>query len=194
MLHDVHVAGPAFGLRPVVPGDAAAIVALRRDPRRSGFIHETSPDVADQERWLDAYSRRPGDLYWAVHRLSDGAVEGFVGLYDIADGEAEWGRWVLQPRSLAGAETVWLVHEAGFGVLGLGALVTRTLAANESVVALHERYGATRTRVLPAHATIAGETHDAVEMRVTAEDWARIGPPLLASSQRAARLVGRTRS
>jgi RimJ/RimL family protein N-acetyltransferase len=189
--HEVRLEGPAFRLRPVAPDDAAEILRLRSDPSRSRFIHATAPSVEEQRRWLEAYLDRDGDLYWAVER-HDGDVEGFVGLYDVEGPTAEWGRWVLRPGSLAAPESAWLVHQAGFTVLGLDALFTRTLVENRPVVAFHARYGAEVVQTIPRYAQIHGEVHDALEARMTAALWSAAGPRLLAMAERAAGLVRRT--
>jgi RimJ/RimL family protein N-acetyltransferase len=190
--HDLRLDGPAFRLRPVGTGDAATILELRRDPSRSQFLQETDPSVDAQVRWLDAYYDRPGDYYWAVERVADESTEGFLGLYDVDGDTAEWGRWVLRPGSLAAPESAWLVHEAGFTVLGLDTLITRTLAGNRAVVAFHDRYGAETVRTLPGHALIGGVLHDAVEARMTRAGWATAGPRLLAMAERTAALLQRT--
>lgn len=195
MQHDVVLEGFAFRLRPVEVTDAATIVMLRRDPNRSRFINETDSSVEAQERWLRSYFGRPGDYYWAVERRTDAAVEGFVSVYDVDAGTAEWGRWVLRSGSLAAPESAWLVHEAAFGPLGLDCLFTRTLAENRSVVAFHERYGAEVVRTLPAHAMIGGVSHDAVEARITRDRWGTTAKPFLrGAAERAARLLQRATS
>lgn len=192
MRHEVRRDGFAFRLRPVEIADAADIVTLRRDPDRSRFIHETAPSVGTQIRWLEDYFRRDGDYYWAVERLSDGRTEGFLGVYDVQGDHAEWGRWVLRPGSLAAAESAWLVHEAGFGELGLSSLISRTLTANQAVVSFHARYGAETVRTLPGHARIGDVVHDAVEARMTCAQWATAGPLLRAVAERTATLARRT--
>ncbi|WP_448625332.1 GNAT family N-acetyltransferase [Geodermatophilus sp. URMC 64] len=191
MRHDVRLDGPAFRLRPVGLNDAPTIVRLRRDPTRSQFLHETPPSVEVQVRWLEAYLERAGDYYWAVERRVDGTTEGFVGVYDLDGDVAEWGRWVLRPGSLAAAESAWLVHQAGFTLLGLESMVTRTLADNRAVVAFHARYGAEALRTLPGHARIGGVAHDAVEARMTRALWETAGPGLLATAERTASLLAR---
>jgi RimJ/RimL family protein N-acetyltransferase len=190
--HDLRLEGPAFRLRPVEVSDAATITHLRREPSRARFIHETDPSVDAQIRWLESYFARPGDYYWAIERRGDGAVEGFLGIYDVEGDVAEWGRWVLQPGSLAAPESAWLVHEAGFGLLGLETLLTRTLADNQAVVAFHARYGAETVRIVPGHARIGGVDHDAVEARMTRTSWASAGPRLHAIALRTASLVHRS--
>lgn len=194
MRHDLVVVGPAFRLRPVEASDADTILQLRRDPDRSRFLHETDPSPDAQRRWLAAYFERAGDYYWAVERLSDGSVEGFVGIYDVAGDQAEWGRWVLRPGSLAAAESVWLVYEAGFGRLSLQGLTLRVLTENRAVAAFHERYGVEWSQTLRGYARIGDVVHDAVEATMTRELWRTAGPQLHAMAERAARLLGRSRA
>ncbi|MGY1601113.1 GNAT family N-acetyltransferase [Geodermatophilus sp. SYSU D00815] len=191
MRHDLRLEGIAFRLRPVAVTDAATIVDLRRDPSRSRYLHATDPSVAAQLRWLEDYFRREGDYYWAVDRLADGSTEGFVGIYDVAGGEAEWGRWVLRPGSLAAPESAWLLHEAGFALLGLESLISRTLAENRAVVAFHARSGAETVRTIPGHTEVDGVPQDAVEARMTRARWATAGPALRASAERTAALLRR---
>lgn len=191
MRHDLRVEGPAFGLRPVELSDAAAILELRRDPARAAFIHETDASVDAQIRWLETYFERSGDYYWAVERRADGSTEGFLGIYGVEGDRAEWGRWVLRPGSLAAPESAWLVHEAGFGLLHLQTLITRTLVENRAVVALHSRYGVETVRTLPAYARIGGVAQDAVEGRMTRTLWDTSGPLLHAMAERAAGLLAR---
>lgn len=193
MRHDVALEGPAFRLRPVSTDDAAAILELRTDPDRARYIHAGAATVEAQTRWLEEYLERPGDLYWAVERRSDGAVEGFVGLYDVVGVTAEWGRWVLRAGSLAAPESAWLVHEVGFGALDLECLLTRTLAENRPVVAFHERYGAEVLRTIPAYAEVGGVAYDAVEARMTRAGWTTAGSRLREMADRAAALVRRAR-
>jgi RimJ/RimL family protein N-acetyltransferase len=190
--HDVRLHGLAFRLRPVGLGDAAAILELRRDPNLSRFIHETDPSLEAQVAWLQSYLERAGDYYWAVERIADGSTEGFVGIYDIDDGWAEWGRWVLRPGSLAAPESVWLMYEVGFTVLHLQELISRVLVENRPVVAFHERYGVERLRTLPRYARIRGVDHDAVESRMTPELWRTSGPVLHTMAGRAAELLHRS--
>jgi RimJ/RimL family protein N-acetyltransferase len=189
--HDLRLDGPAFRLRPVELSDAPAVVALRRDASRSAYINETDPSLEAQERWLERYFNRPGDYYWAVERRSDATVEGFLGIYDVDGEQAEWGRWVLRPGSLAAAESAWLVHEAGFSLLDLSTLITHTLVDNRAVVALHARYGVETLRTVAAYARIGGQDLDAVEGRMTREAWDTSGPLLRGMAERAAALLTR---
>lgn len=180
MRHEVALRGEGFGLRPVTLDDAEAIVALRAPSERTRFLHTTSPDPAVQRAWLTRYFARPGDWYFAIERLADSTVEGFVGIYDQAGDAAEWGRWVLREGSLAATESALLVYRAAFGPIGLRTLYCRTIADNAAVVSFHDRYGAhTRQRIEEA-VELDGAKAAVIEHRFTRDDLpaieAALGP------------------
>ena len=191
MRHELSLTGAAFGLRPVRDDDAAFIVGLRSDPELGRWLNPTSPKVEDQLAWLARYYERPGDYYFVIERLSTGAAEGLIGLYDIEDGEAEWGRWLLKPGSLAAVESAALIYRCAFEQLGLDAVCCRTLAANERVVSFHDSCGITERRLLSEHVELRGERLDAVEHRLTREAWGAIDARLTQLAQLTARRLQR---
>jgi RimJ/RimL family protein N-acetyltransferase len=180
MRHDLSLKGYAFGLRPVGVEDAAEIVALRRDPRGSSFINETSPVISDQIAWLERYFDRAGDWYFAIESLGAGKVHGLVGVYDYDPlvKTAEWGRWIVREGSTAAVESLWLVYRAAFEAIGLDAVYCRTVAENHRVVSLHDSSGALRSGRLSGSVKIRAATHDQIEHRADRECWARMGPRL----------------
>jgi RimJ/RimL family protein N-acetyltransferase len=187
MRHDIQLAGAVFGLRPVTAGDAEFIVALRGDASLNAFINSTSPHVEDQVAWIERYEQRAGDFYFVVERLSDHSAEGLIGIYDIADGEGEWGRWILRSGSLAAVESAGLIYRCAFERIGLDAVVCRTVAANERVVSFHDSCGIAERRVLPSHVELRGQRWDVVEHRLSREAW----PAVDARLTHLARLIAR---
>lgn len=196
MRHDHLIEGPGHRLRPVHDGDAAFIAALRAHPALSRHIHAGDGDVRRQLDWLRAYYDRPGDLYWVVEPLvgaPGGAAEGVISVYDVdaARREAEWGRWVLRPGSLAAVESAWLVYRAAFERIGLDAVFCRTLADNAAVVSFHDSCGIPERRVLPKAVELRGARHDVVEHRLTAAQWPAVSQRLAALAERVARTARR---
>jgi RimJ/RimL family protein N-acetyltransferase len=186
MRHDIRLRGHRYDLRPVVRDDAAFIVELRTDPELSAYLHPTSPDVADQEAWLEAYFQRPGDYYFTVDDRVTGLPVGVVAVYDSDGRSAEWGRWLIRRTAPAAVESALLVYRAAFEALGLDELYCRTVAGNESVVSFHDSSGAARSRLLPAWFELGGVRHDAVEHRVDRSLWQRMRPRLERLAQRVA--------
>lgn len=191
MRHELQLSGTAFGLRPVRDEDAAFIVGLRSDPELARWLNPTSAKVEDQLAWLARYYERPGDCYFVIERLATGAAEGLIGIYDIERGEAEWGRWLLKPGSLAAVESVALIYRCAFEQLGLDAVCCRTLADNERVVSFHDSCGIAERRRLPAHVELRGEPHDAIEHRLTREAWPAVDARLTQLAQLTARRLQR---
>lgn len=193
MRHNIGIRGEAFDLRPAELADASFIVALRNDPRVTRFIHPISPRVEDQQAWLERYFARAGDYYFVITRAGSGAPEGTVGIYehDVTARSAEWGRWVIRPGSLAAVESALLVYRIAFEVLELEMVYCRTVAANQQVVSFHTASGLATTAHLPAHFSLGGVVHDAVEQCLTRARWRECAPRLAKSATRAARIVQR---
>lgn len=191
MRHELNLRGAAFGLRPVRDDDAEFIVGLRSDPELGRWLNPTSPHVADQLDWLARYYERPGDYYFVIERLSTGAAEGLIGVYDVEGGEAEWGRWLLKPGSLAAVESAALIYRCAFELLDLDAVCCRTLAANERVVSFHDSCGIAERRLLPGHVELRGERRDAVEHRLRREAWGAVDARLSQLAQLTARRLQR---
>lgn len=171
MRHELRVDGSFVRLRPIGVADAPFVSALRGSAERARYLHRGDTSVEAQERWLRAYEERPGDYYFVIERVADATPEGLVGIYDVTDRDAEWGRWILREESLAAAESALLTYRCAFEQLALPELYCRTLARNAAVVSFHDSAGARRTGVLPGHFEIDGERVDAVEHRVGAAEW-----------------------
>lgn len=171
MRHNVSAACILYRLRPVTLDDAAFIVKIRTDPELSRYLHEISPRVEDQVDWLERYFERPGEYYFIVEDAHSGEPQGTIGIYDVENGSAEWGRWILKRGSMAALESIWLIFEVGFTQLHLSHIYSRTLLENPKVVSLHDRFGASRVGVLKDHFLVRGERKSAVEHRVTSAQW-----------------------
>jgi len=186
MQHELSLEGRRFALRPVRRGDAAFIVALRRDPELGRYLHPTPPRVEDQEAWLDAYAARPGDYYFVVEDRVLGEPVGLIALYDVDETAktGEWGRWLIRRGSLAAVESALLIYRAAFERLALDTVYCRTVADNAPVVSFHDSSGAERLGVLRGHVVLAGRAHDAIEHRVTRPLWEEIRPRLEALARR----------
>jgi RimJ/RimL family protein N-acetyltransferase len=182
MRHEIRIEGSRYALRPVALDDAAFILNLRTDPELSAFLHPTSPQLADQEAWLRAYFERAGDWYFVVEDMRTGQPVGTAGIYDLENGRAEWGRWLLCRRNPAAVESALLIYRAAFERLGLEELYCRTVAANAAVVSFHNSSGAEFMGVLPGHFVLNGAPQDAVEHCVRRATW----PPMQARLEKLA--------
>lgn len=191
MRHDITVSSAGITLRPVRLEDAAEIVIMRSDPVQSRFVHAVSPVVDDQVLWLTRYLARSGDFYFVVERSHDGRFEGTVGLYDLADDKAEFGRWFLKPGSLAAPASAMLIYHVAFEELGLSEVYCRTVEDNKAVISFHEAYGARRARVIQDAFVLRDRPVAAIEHRVSSVEWPRLRSILEPHAARAERIIVR---
>lgn len=168
MNHKIHRNGIGYRLRPVRIEDAQFIVDVRlEDKDRNRFINTISEDVRLQEEWINRYLERDGDYYFVIENKLTGDKEGLVGIYDLVDGKAEWGRWVVKKGSLCTVESLFLVFQVAFENLELKELFCRTISVNEAVVSLHDSLPQMRRGVLENYLELNGEKYDVVEHYVT---------------------------
>lgn len=194
MRHDIRLDGYAFALRPIERSDAALIVGLRSDPVRARYLHQIDLSIAAQEAYLDRYYGRPGDYYFVVENRATHTPEGLIGVYDIVPGPpstAEWGRWIIQPGSLAGVESALLIYRVAFGLLGLDEVYARTIVENTAVVSFHDSSGLERRGVLKGHVRIGDQQFDCVEHVLTRSRWPEVEANLARRSELIGRRLGR---
>lgn len=137
------VRGPRLRFRDAVPDDAGFILSLRLDPEKNVHLSQTSPDVAAQRAWLQAYQSDPSQIYFIIEH--DHRPVGTVRLYDQRGDSFAWGSWILAdgaPRSAA-VESTLMVYSVGLE-LGFTAAHFDVRRANEKVWRYHERFGAQR--------------------------------------------------
>lgn len=164
MNHNFSLDGYAYRLRPVKLSDAQFIIDTRlEDEERNKYIHKISSDVKVQEAWIEKYLEREGDYYFVVENRLTREREGLIGFYDVLDGKAEWGRWVIRKDSLAAVESVDLLYQIAFEKVGLKELYCRTLALNTAVVSFHNSIGEHTREVIKDAFEIDGIFYDAVE-------------------------------
>lgn len=164
MKHSFMLDGCGYRLRPVKISDAQFIVDTRlEDAERNRFIHAISPDVTMQEAWLRTYFERDGDFYFVIENRITGRPEGLIAFYNMADGSAEWGRWVIRKGSFAAVESVYLLYRIAFEQASLQELYCRTVADNTAVVSLHTSLGEETRRIHSGLVELNGTRYDAVE-------------------------------
>ena len=164
MKHKITIDGFGYRLRPVKLSDAQFIIDVRlEDAERNRFIHTISRDVEEQEKWITAYLEREGDYYFIVENRLSGRAEGLISVYDINDGKAEWGRWVLKKDSFAAVESVDLIYRVAFEKIGLDELYCRTVQDNVEVVSFHNSIGERTRQVINNAFEINGKMYNAVE-------------------------------
>jgi RimJ/RimL family protein N-acetyltransferase len=188
MRHDIHLSGFAFSLRPIELSDAELLVSLRGDPELTRFMSQIPQDVGRQEDFLRGYFEREGDYYFVVERRGGdgGQAEGIVAIYDVDLDErrAEWGRWVIRPRSLAAVESAWMIYRVGFERFGLEEMYCHTLVDNGSVLSFHDKAGLVRRKEIPGFYEVQGQPRDVVQHVLTRDRWPETSAHLASRAER----------
>ena len=170
MKHRLSIDGLGYSLRPVQLSDAQFILNIRlEDMNRTRYIHEIPNDIGMEEQWIRKYFDRAGDYFFIIENKITGQSEGTIGIYDMKDGRAEWGRWVIQKGSLAAVESIDLIYKIAFQVLDLRELYCRTIEKNDSVVSFHDALPQKRRGLLTDFFELRGECFNAVEHYVSKE-------------------------
>ena len=142
MKHNISLEGYAFSIRPVEIEDAEFIVAIRT-PDRSRFMNQIERSVEAQRRWLEDHFSRPDDYYFVVERKKDLRREGLLGLldFDHTNHSAQWGRFIMQPGSLAASEAALLTTRLAFGMFDLNEIWGTVLKDNRAMASYLESLG-----------------------------------------------------
>ena len=180
MQHRLSIDGLGYSLRPVQLTDARFILKIRLEYMgRTQYIHEIPDDIELEENWIRKYFQRNGDFFFIIENKITGQPEGTIAIYDMEDGRAEWGRWVVQKGSLAAAESVDLIYKVAFQKLNLRELYCRTIEKNSSVVSFHDSLPQKRRGILKDFFELRGELYNAVEHYVDKEYYLEELSPVL---------------
>jgi RimJ/RimL family protein N-acetyltransferase len=179
--------GFMFGLRSVKLSDAESIVRIRSgDPIRSKFLNAIPSDPQIQRTYIRSQRLKEDDYYFRISNLKDEVTEGFIGLYSVSCGSAEWGRWVVAPGSISALESVYLILDFGFQKLGLTRVYCNTLSENTSTLSFHDTFGFRRageTEIVVDH----GIVRTAITHEMTKSQWGSSEPRHRSLIQRLAR-------
>lgn len=183
MLHNYKIEGFAFNLRPLAIEDSQFVISLRSDPDLSKFLNPISGKLCDQIRWVEEYLEREGDYCFIVEGCG-GAPEGMISVYDVNDTVGEWGRWILRKGSMAALESVIMLYEFSFNVLGLREVYCRTVKDNMSVVEFHNSCGLVCQDGPMQEVELRGQVFSMVTHSLNKEIWKNMLPAMRKKAER----------
>lgn len=125
--------------------DAAFILSLRTDRRKSKYLSYTSPDIEKQINWLEDYANKSDQAYFIIEDKFGGEI-GVVRLYDQRNDSFCWGSWILKndaPQSAA-IESALIIYTYAISHLGFDQAHFDVRKDNQKVWQFHERFGAFR--------------------------------------------------
>lgn len=105
----------------VEESDAEFILALRTNPKLNKYISSTSPDILDQQKWIEYYKikEKQGLEYYYIAKDQLGNKYGTIRLYNFDENSFELGSWIFMPNSPLGmpVKTHMIGLETGFDAL-----------------------------------------------------------------------------
>ncbi len=125
--------------------DAAFILSLRTDEKKSRHLSSVSGQLLDQENWLKKYALCDNEAYFIIENKT-GEPLGTVRLYDSVEYSFCWGSWIIKDgvsQSVA-IESALIVYMYALNSLGFLTAHFQVNKENERVCSFHERFGATR--------------------------------------------------
>jgi len=186
MKHDLKVEKFGVRLRPVNIKDAAFILKLRTSQEFSKYIGDTSSNIENQIAWLRNYLQRENDFYFCIETHFNEPI-GTIGLYNITSSEAEWGRWIVYPNSLAAPASAYLIYYIAFEIIKLDRVYCKTVSENEKVISFHRSCGLKQVGFEENAVTINNQKYSLIIQSLEKEQWSDVAKKL----ERISTIIGR---
>ena len=140
------ITGKTLVLRDAKITDAAFILSLRTDSKKSRYLSYTSSELDQQIDWLRDYSNKSNQAYFIIENIT-GEPLGTVRLYDPQGNSFCWGSWILKDGapSTAAIESTLIVYAYAVDQLGFSEAHFDVRKDNKKVWRFHDRFGAERT-------------------------------------------------
>lgn len=137
--------GKTLSFRNATVDDAAFILSLRTDAKKSRHLSVVSGELAEQQAWLERYAQADDQAYFIID-YQDSPI-GTVRLYNPQGESFCWGSWILHSSrpSQAAMESALMVYAYAVDYLGFSSAHFDVRKSNVRVWQFHERFGAVRT-------------------------------------------------
>jgi hypothetical protein len=125
--------------------DAAFILELRTDSKKSKYISKTPNDLEHQIKWLEKYEIDNEQIYFIILNKNYEKV-GTIRLYEKNRFSFWWGSWILKDGvpSIFAIESVLIIYHFALS-LGFKKAIFNIRKDNRSVWKFHEIFGAIKT-------------------------------------------------
>lgn len=135
--------GKYVNLREAEIEDAAFILALRTDPKKSRFIHQTDQDLNKQIEYMKRYKTLDDEWYFIIENKK-GEPLGTSRIYDVKGKQYTGGSWLMKTGSLPeeSLEGNLLAREMAFEKIGFEKDCFDVRKGNKKVVRFHQLTGA----------------------------------------------------
>ena len=123
----------------------------------------------------------------------DATPLGTFGIYDIAGGSGECGRFIIRPGVRASIPSTILAGDLAFEKIGLEQLRATAVVGNRAIRSFMAKLGFCEVGVKPGGRNIGGQAVDMVHLVVTPQRWAGCREHVIALATRAEKQIERWR-
>ena len=122
--------------------DAKFVLDLRRDPKKSIYISETSSKLSDQVDFIKNISKNPSEKYFIVSDKARNKI-GTIRIYNLGQDFFTWGSWVFRDGIpiMYAIEAALIIYKISLKY-ELGRAVFDVRKENISVLNFHANFGA----------------------------------------------------
>jgi len=140
MIYANNIQGKHISLKSVSVDDIGFISKLRSDDELCKFVHKVDTSYKGQEGFILWQRDKENDYYFLI-KNGEGNPIGTIALYNFEGNRAELGRWISYGNAFENLESVILIYDFAFEVLGLSEVVTCTNIENDRVISFWQRFG-----------------------------------------------------
>lgn len=143
IIHPEKLKGRYVNLREVEISDAAFILSLRTDEKKSRFLHKTENNLQKQIDYIAHYKTLDNEWYFIIENKK-GEPLGTVRIYNVNPPNFTGGSWLMKKEALP-EETIegdLILKEYSFEVLGFEKSCFDVRKENKKVVRYHKICGA----------------------------------------------------
>ena len=154
------------------------MIKWRNDPQVYQYFYEHEPlSLVMQKAWFEKLLQKPGQRLWIVETLETYEAIGTVGLthIDWRNRKAEYGQLLIYPEKYRhsgyGSEVESLILRHFFDHMNMNRLQGEVLAENQSVMALHKKFGFKQEGLFRQYVFKEGRYRDVVCIAMLREEY-----------------------
>ena len=138
----IQVSSLNLDLKLILEKDAKFVLDLRRDPKKSTYISETSSKLIDQVNFIKKISTNPLEKYFVVSDRTNNQI-GTIRIYNVGEDCFTWGSWVFRDGIpiIYAIESALIIYEISMKYK-LGRALLDVKKGNDSVLKFHVNFGA----------------------------------------------------
>ncbi len=140
MIIDSSLEGKYVSLRPVNEDDAKFIIDIRNNPLITKYLPPLNVTIDQQKQWINK-QRSDSESYYFIMQNRKGKSSGTISVYDIHDGEGEFGRICSIGNPIANIEACILLFDYCFSEINLNKLHLWVYEDNTAVIHFDEELG-----------------------------------------------------